>query len=123
MSRRCRCPAYLPVAAGFLEGCDMGSRFTEFLRRLMAPKKKETSHQESKSGVEYEGYTIRPASRREGAQWLTAGVITKRFAEGVKEHRFIRAETHGTKDDADAFSVAKAKQIIDELGDRLFQKG
>ncbi len=62
-------------------------------------------------------------SRREGSQWLTAGVITKQFADGVKEHRFIRAETHSTKDEADAFSITKAKQIIDEVGDRLFQKG
>jgi hypothetical protein len=41
----------------------------------------------------------------------------------VKEHHFIRAETHGTKDAADAFSILKAKQIIDEQGDRLLEDG
>ena len=57
------------------------------------------------------------------SQWLTAGVIKKQFADGVKEHQFIRADIHSTKDDADAFSLAKAKQIIDELGDKLFENG
>jgi hypothetical protein len=36
------------------------------------------------------------------------------------EHRFVRAETHATLDEAVAFSLAKARQIIDEQGDRLF---
>ncbi len=61
--------------------------------------------------------------RQQGSQWLTAGVIQKQFADEVKEHRFIRADNHSTKDDADAFSIGKAKQIIDELGDKLFQNG
>ncbi len=49
--------------------------------------------------------------------------VTKQFADGVKEHRFIRADAHGTKDDAEAFSIAKAKKIVDEQWDRLFQDG
>lgn len=99
----------------------MGSKFTDFLRRLIAPKQKEASDQESERAVTYKGYAIRPTPRRQGSQWLTAGVITKEFADGVKEHHFIRAETHGTKDAADAFSILKAKQIIDEMGDRLLE--
>ncbi len=101
----------------------MRSKFTDFLRRLMAPKRKEATNQESETAVDYKGCTIRPTPRRQGSRWLTAGVIRKQFADGVKEHRFIRADTHSTKDDADAFSIAKAKQIIDEQGDRLFQDG
>jgi hypothetical protein len=38
----------------------------------------------------------------------------------VKEHRFIRVDTHASKDDAIAFSITKAQQIIDEQGDRIF---
>ncbi len=70
--------------------------------------------------VEYQGYAIHPAPRRQGSQWLTAGLITKEFPDGVKEHHFIRAETHASQDDAKAFAVVKAKQIIDERGDKLF---
>jgi hypothetical protein len=38
----------------------------------------------------------------------------------VKEHRFIRADTHQSKEDAVAFAISKAKQIIDLQGDRIF---
>ena len=46
---------------------------------------------------------------------------TKAFDDGVKEHRFIRVDTHASKDDAVSFSITKAQQIIDEQGDRLFR--
>lgn len=101
----------------------MGSKLTDFLRRLVAPEQKEATDQGRERAVTYKGYAIRPTPRRQGSQWLTAGAITKELADGVKEHRFIRAETHGTKDAADAFSILKAKQIIDEQGDRLLEDG
>jgi hypothetical protein len=70
--------------------------------------------------VEYKGYRIRPAPYLNNGQYQTAGVIQKDAADGVKEHRFIRAETHPSKDDAAAFAITKAKQIIDQQGDRVF---
>ncbi len=71
--------------------------------------------------VEYHGYQITPAPQRQASGWNTAGVIAKTFEDGVKEHRFIRVDTHASKDDAVAFSITKAQQIIDEQGDRLFR--
>jgi hypothetical protein len=41
----------------------------------------------------------------------------------VKEHRFIRAETHPSRDDAAAFAVQKGRQIIDQQGERVFGGG
>jgi hypothetical protein len=70
--------------------------------------------------VEYNGYRIRPAPYRSGGQFQTAGVIEKDFPDGTKEHKFIRAETHPSEDDAKEFAVTKAKQIIDQQGDRMF---
>jgi len=70
--------------------------------------------------VEYEGYRIRPAPFRAEGQFQTAGTIEKDFPEGAKEHHFIRAEKHASKEDAEAFAVTKGKQIIDERGDRIF---
>ena len=70
--------------------------------------------------VEYKGYSIRPAPYPTEGRYQTAGVIQKEAAEGVKEHRFIRAETHQSRDDAIAFAVLKGKQIIDERGDGIF---
>jgi hypothetical protein len=71
--------------------------------------------------VEYKGYRIRPAPYRANGQFQTAGTIEKDFPDGVKEHRFVRAETHAGRDDAASFAVSKAKQIIDEQGDRIFR--
>jgi hypothetical protein len=71
--------------------------------------------------VEYKGYRIRPAPYPATGGFQTAGVIEKDFPEGLKEHRFIRAETHPSRDDAAQFSVAKGKQIIDQQGDGMFR--
>lgn len=71
--------------------------------------------------VVYNGYVIQPQPKQDGGQWNIAGVITREDATGG-EHRFIRADTYTSRDDADAFSIRKARQIIDEQGDRLIPK-
>jgi hypothetical protein len=70
--------------------------------------------------VEYKGFRIKPAPFRNNGNYQTAGTIEKDTPEGVKEHRFIRADTHPSRDDAIAFAISKAKQIIDLQGDRIF---
>ena len=99
----------------------MGSKLTDFFRNLVAPSGGEAAT--SAAAVEYNGYQIRPAPRKQGSQWLTAGVITKQFDDGVKEYPFIRAETHGARDAAEDFAIVKGKQIVDEFGDRMFKAG
>ena len=66
--------------------------------------------------IEYNGYVIRPAPRQDSGRWLTAGIVIKTFEDGDKEHHFVRAETHAT-----SFSIIKGKQIVDDLGDRMFK--
>ena len=70
--------------------------------------------------VEYKGYRIKPAPYLSNGQYQTAGSIEKDTPEGVKEHRFIRADTYSGREDAIAFTISKAKQIIDHQGDRIF---
>jgi hypothetical protein len=70
--------------------------------------------------VEYKGYRIKPAPYRNGGIFQTAGTIEKDGPDGVREHRFVRADTHPSREDAIAFSVSKAKQMIDLQGDRIF---
>ena len=97
----------------------MAPGFMSFLRGMLGggPPPEPA---EPEAATEYKGFAIRPAPRREGSGWLTAGIITKEFADGPKEHRFIRADTYTNRDDALAFCISKAKQIIDEQGDRMF---
>jgi hypothetical protein len=70
--------------------------------------------------IEYKGYRIRAAPYRTSGLYQTAGTIEKDTPEGVKAHQFIRADTHHSREDAVSFTVAKARQIIDLQGDRMF---
>lgn len=72
-------------------------------------------------GIPYKDYVIRPAPFADGGQYQTAGIIEKEIDGIRREQRFVRAEKHLGKTDAADFAVMKAKQIIDEQGDRLFR--
>ncbi|WP_441997101.1 HlyU family transcriptional regulator [Microvirga sp. 2TAF3] len=98
----------------------MPSIFTELWSRLVGKGPAEGREEPLAEPTEYKGYRIRPAPYPAKGQYQTAGVIEKDFPGGMKEHRFVRAETHVSKDDAATFAIAKAKQIIDEQGDRIF---
>lgn len=99
----------------------MGSKFGSFIRGLVGSKETDGGQPDSRNAIDYNGYLIHPASRKEGSQWRTEGVITKDLESETKEHRFIRADVYNSKEDADACAVTKGKRIIDEQGDRLFQ--
>ena len=70
--------------------------------------------------VEYKGYRIKPAPYRSNGVYQTAGTIEKDGPDGVREHRFIRADAYPSREDAINFTISKAKQIIDLQGDRIF---
>ncbi len=69
----------------------------------------------------YKGFDIIPEPKRQGSGWVTAGIIRKTVEDESKEQRFVRADTHSSREDADAFSIRKAQQIIDEQGVNLFK--
>ena len=76
-----------------------------------------------KSNVEptdYEGFRIYPEPIAEGGQHRIAARIEKSVAGETKVHKLIRADTLNELQAAVDASIAKAKQIIDEQGDRLF---
>ncbi len=50
-------------------------------------------------------------------------MIEKASDSGMREHRFVRADTHPSREDAAAFTISKARQIIDEQGGRIFERG
>lgn len=56
----------------------------------------------------------------EGGQWRLAGRIVKGEGDAAKEHKFIRADIFANRDEVEAATLRKARQIIDEQGDRLF---
>jgi hypothetical protein len=70
--------------------------------------------------VEYKGFIIRPAPFKAEGQFQTAGTIEHEVDGVRKEHRFIRADAFALFDDAVAFTLAKARQMVDLQGDRMF---
>jgi hypothetical protein len=101
----------------------MGFKFGGILSRLLGSGAAAASGVADAEAVEYKGYKIRPACRRDGGQWLTVGVIAKQVGDELKQEQFIRADKYATKEDAEACAITKGRQIIDEQGDRLFRDG
>lgn len=85
--------------------------------------KRDTTSAEASSvpTIDFEGYTIIPAPKKQGGSYSTAGYIRKVSEDGeAKEHYFIRADTHSDLEQAREHSIFKAKQIIEQMGDRMF---
>ncbi len=92
-----------------------------FFRRLFGGRSGEAEEAPAADAVEYKGFRIRPAPFKAEGQFQTAGVIERDSAEGLQEHHFVRAEKHASQDEAASFAITKAKQIIDERGERMFE--
>ena len=94
----------------------MFTRLKAALGRLAAP-----AEVPAVSAVEYKGYRIQPAPYlNSSSSYQTAGTIEKDTPDGVKRHEFVRADTYDSRDAAVEFTISKAKQLIDQLGDRMF---
>lgn len=68
----------------------------------------------------YEGFEIQAAPVSEANGWRVAGVISKSVDGEEKSHQFVRADTCADPDSAASMTVRKAKQLIDERGDGIF---
>lgn len=70
--------------------------------------------------VEYKGYQILTTPMKDGGQFRVCGIISKEVDGVNKEHTLIRADTLPSIEAANEMTVKKAKQMISEQGDRLF---
>ena len=64
----------------------------------------------------YKGFAITPQPQKDAGGWRIAALIEK---DG-KSHTLIRADVLNDQGLAVDASLSKAKQVIDEMGDRLF---
>jgi hypothetical protein len=90
-----------------------------FFKKLFAggtPAPAKAAQQEQ----HYKGFTIRPTPFQEGGQYQTCGIIAKEIDGVVKEHKLIRADRFPSLDDATETTIRKARQMIDEQGERIF---
>lgn len=93
----------------------------KFLGKLATGKRSGNDAANNPEAVTYKGYTISPMPKQGGGQWTTEGYISKDIGGVSKSEHFIRVESHIARDEATKHSIFKAKQIIDEQGDKLFK--
>ena len=70
--------------------------------------------------VAYEGFQITPQPIPEGRSFRLSARVEKDVGGTMQSHTLIRADTFEGLEAATEASIAKAKQMIDEQGDRLF---
>ena len=68
----------------------------------------------------HNGYRIYPEPAKESGGYRLRARIEKEIDGQTRTHQLIRADTIASLEKACEASVNKAKQIIDEQGDRLF---
>ena len=78
--------------------------------------------QDVEANEDYQGFTIEAAPIKEGGQFRTAGFISKEVDGAIKRVPFIRADNSTDKSQAVSHSLSKARQIIDEQGERLLDR-
>jgi len=91
-----------------------------FLSRLFSRKPGGGPVPAAEAGEDYKGFTIIPTAKPEGGQYRIAARIEKVVAGQPLRHALIRADVVTMRDEANAISLAKARQLIDEQGDQLF---
>lgn len=68
----------------------------------------------------YKDFTITPAPLADGPGFRLSALIEKDIAGVGKSHNLVRADTFNDEAAAATAAVAKAKRLIDDLGDKLF---
>ena len=95
----------------------------QFFKKLFAHG--SPSPAKAEPAVEYDGFSITPCPRKVGGGWSTEAVIRKTVggesAVGeIKQHAFIRADVSTTREAAIALIISKAKTMLDQQGDKIF---
>lgn len=69
----------------------------------------------------YKGCRITAAPEAAEGGYRVGARVEKEIGGEMRLHRLMRADTLGSLEEAETFSIRKAKQVIDEQGDALFK--
>ena len=92
-----------------------------FLKKLFGGGSSEPSEPQVAAEETHDGFHIAATPMPEGGQYRLAANVTKTVDGEEKVHRLIRADIFQSRDEAARFAITKAKQMIDEQGERIFQ--
>ena len=96
------------------------SKPMSFLKKLFGGGEKSSSSAKSVDELDYEGFHIATTPIDEGGQFRVCAMITKEIESEVKTHKLIRADMSGSQQEASDIAMRKARQMIDEQGERIF---
>ncbi len=68
----------------------------------------------------YKDFSIIPTPIAEGSNFRLSARIKKEVGGELKSQTIIRADTFNSADQAAETAIAKAKMLIDQMGDKLF---
>lgn len=91
-----------------------------FLKKLFGGGDSAPKLSKSAASVDYNGYKITPAPMKDGSQFRLAGTIAKEIDGVEKSHLLIRADTFPSNESAQEATLKKARYVIDEQGDAIF---
>ncbi|HSF90602.1 MAG TPA: HlyU family transcriptional regulator [Paracoccaceae bacterium] len=86
-----------------------------FSKLFGASKAEETAKPE-----EYKGFLIYPEPMKEGSVFRVCARVEKEIGGEMKSHRMIRADTAGSAEEATKATLLKAKMMIDQQGESIF---
>ena len=95
------------------------SKPMSFLKKLFGGSEKTSSASKSVDELDYEGFHIATTPIDEGGQFRVCAMITKDIEGEMKTHRLVRADMCGSQQEASDIAIRKAKQMIDEQGERF----
>lgn len=113
----------ITAGAAHVRLAGMASLFARIVGGLSGKPAGEAKPVKRSDPVTYQELIIQAAPERAGDQWRLAGVIIKREGERELERIFVRADTFGSREEAESYAIRKGKQIIDEQGKTLFADG
>jgi hypothetical protein len=92
-----------------------------FLKKLFGFGGGAPAEPEPPETEEHNGFTIAATPFDANGRWQLCGVISREVDGAMKEHRFIRADSFASKEDAVEMTFLKGRQMIDQMGDRVFR--
>ena len=90
-----------------------------FLRKLFGGGAKAPADASGPS-EEHAGFTITATPYEANGRWQLCGIISREMDGAAKDHRFVRADTFGSRTEAEEMTLLKGRQIIDQMGGRIF---
>lgn len=119
----------LTVVCGSIMGLNLNFQQREanvglgtLISNLLGGGNKEPKPAEAAEPVDHKGFSIVAAPLKEGSQYKTAGSISKEIDGQLKSVQFIRADNHADRQSAVTHSERKGQQIVDEQGERMFER-